>query len=590
VRGYTRRPKRFLLCNSDSMGKGQEGKEDKMRKKNKSRRGDLFRKDLSRREFLKITGGALVGSNLFSESFSNQKSFAQEKVHEPIPPIELFFIEEAGPEIARILIESWGKLGLKVNPTIQPGHIFVPKAYKREYEHIAYCWWSSMPERLDPGFWVSEFYHSRNAKPGGRNWGDYINPNADKLIDQQEQELDQEKRRELVWKIQAEVAKDHPIWYVAHNDLFTLYNSQKWDGLVNMLGCPPNRADTPWSLVNMVPKGREKIFRWGFTIDHGSRNPFAQTNASSFGFFRLIYDRFVQISKELEPVPWAAESWKWVNKTTLDLKIRKGMRFHDGKPVTPEDAAFSFEYVLKHKIPRYGVITANLEGVKLMDDGTIRLFLKRPSASFVGTALIWGHIIPKHIWEKIDKPLDFEDPQLIGSGPFKIREWKKGEKYFFESNKEHFSQPKIDGFYLLIIPSLEAQVGLLESGEIDFIEHRLLAYSLAKEIAKKPNIDLIITPNPGFHEVRPKCTLRPFNDIEFRRAINHAIPRETILKVVMEGQGTMAHNTPITPRNKYWHNPDILIMDFNLDKSREILKKAGYNWDEKGRLCFAKKI
>ena len=560
-----------------------------MEKKNKNRGKDFSKKRLSRREFLKIAGGVAASGSLFLGGPLIKKSISQEKGPEVIPTIELLFIEEAGPEISRMLIDSWGKLGLKVNPTIQPAHIFVPKAYKREYEHVAYCFWSSMPERLEPGFWVSEFYHSRNAKPGGRNWGDYVNPNVDKLIDQQEQELDRGKRKDLIWKIQAETAKDHPIWYVAHNNIFTLYNSSKWGGLVNMLGCPPNRADIPWSLVKMVPKTKEKIFRWGFTIDHGSRNPFTQTNASSFGFFRLIYDRFVQISPELEPVPWAAESWNWVNNTTLDLKIRKGMKFHDGRAVTPEDAIFSFEYVLKNKIPRYGMLTENLEGVKLLEDETVRLFLKRPSASFIGTALVWGHIIPKHIWEKVEKPLDFEDPQLIGSGPFKIKEWKKGEKYLFESNKEHFSQPKIDGFYLLIIPSLEAQIGLLESGEIDMVEHRGLTYDLAKNIARKPNIGFMITDNPGFQEVRPKCTVRPFSDVEFRKALSHAIPRETIVKVVMEGQGIAAHNTPITPKDKYWHNSSIPLVDFNIKKARDIVKKAGYYWDEQGRLCFPRK-
>jgi len=549
----------------------------------------LSKKGLNRRDFLKMTGGTLVGSSLLLGGSLPGKVFAQKKTEEAISDIDILYIEQGGTEALRLMTDAWGKLGLKVNPTVQPAHIVVPRAYDREYEHVVYCFWSSAPERLDAAFWLSEFYHSRNAEKGKRNWGQYINPKADQLIDEQESELDTEKRRDLIWKIQAEVAKDHPIWYVIHDQIFTVYNSKNWKGVVNMLGCPPNRADAPWTLINMEPKGQSKIFRLGFTIDLTGQNPFTQANASSQGLIRLVYDRFVQIAPDLKPVPWAAESWNWVNKSTLDLKVRRGMKFHDGKPVTPEDAAFSFEYLLKHQMPRYGTVTSNLSAVKLLDDGSVRLSLKKPSASFVGSALTYAHIIPKHIWEKVEKPIDFEDPQLIGSGPFKITSWKKGERYFFESHKDHFSKPKMDGFYLILIPSLESQIGLLESGEIDMIENKLLTYSLCKDLTKKPNLSFVSTDNPAFFEMRPKCTTRPFNDVEFRRALHHAIPKEQIVKIAYEGQGVVGHNTPITPKNKYWHNPKIPFVDFNLEKSKAILKKAGYSWNERGRLCLPKK-
>lgn len=181
------------------------GKTDRKGEKNSSAKG------FSRRDFLKITGGVVVGSNLSLGDPFIQRSLGQEKVQEVIPPIEVLYPDTAGPETARIVSEAWEKLGLKINPVIQPSHSLVPRAYNRDYQHIVYCYWSSMPERLDPGYWISEFYHSRNAEKGKRNWGNYVNLKADELIDQQEFELDREKRRDLIWRAQALVAKDHPI-------------------------------------------------------------------------------------------------------------------------------------------------------------------------------------------------------------------------------------------------------------------------------------------------------------------------------------------------------------------------------------------
>jgi peptide/nickel transport system substrate-binding protein len=558
-------------------------------KKEKTKKARTFAgRGISRRTFIKSIGVA-GGGILMGDVLSNY-AFAQPQAGEPIEPLEIVTHNmNTAVEGARLIVEQWRKLGLEVRFTPMPTSALIPKVYSRDYKHFAYVRWATLPERYEPAFWLTQFYHSSKAKKGGRNWGDYVNPKLDALLDEQEQELVMEKRRDLIYTIQADAAADHPIWYTVYHGLCSAYNTKDWTGWVNMLGSPPSAPNAPWNALSVEPKTDRKIFRWAHDTDLISRSPFTQAAGPTQAIVRFIYDRFFQVGQDLKIIPWAAESYNWVDKTTLDLKIRKGMQFHDGKPVTPEDARFSFEYFMKNSIPRYDIVTKNLKDVKLLDSGEVRLYLNDPSASYIGSALVWAHIIPKHVWENVSKPTEFEDPNMVGSGPFSMKEWKRGEVYFFAANKSHFSKPKMDGFYYIIVPALETQIGMLESGEIDLIGIEALPYSQAKELSKNPKLGYMVTENTAFYEIRPRVQVKPFDDVQFRKALHYAIPKKEILKVAHEGLGIPGYNTPITPKNEYWHNSKIPFVEFDLQQSKSILEKAGYTLNKDGRLCFPKK-
>ena len=87
------------------------------------------------------------------------------------------------------------------------------------------------------------------------------------------------------------------------------------------------------------------------------------------------------------------------------------------------------------------------------------------------------------------------------------------------------------------------------------------------------------------YEARPDHNKKPFDDVNFRKAVYHALDRRTLVNY-FGGKATMCRNTPIAPVNKFWHNPNLPAPEFSLDKARAVFKKAGYTWDSKGRLCF----
>ena len=102
---------------------------------------------------------------------------------------------------------------------------------------------------------------------------------------------------------------------------------------------------------------------------------------------------------------------------------------------------------------------------------------------------------------------------------------------------------------------------------------------------EKPFLKVAYTPSHGVYEVRPDMNKKPFSDVHFRKAIYHTLDRRPIVNY-FAGQAIAAHNTPITPLNKFWHNPNLPAPEYNIDKAKEELKKAGYTWNPDGQLCF----
>jgi peptide/nickel transport system substrate-binding protein len=290
-------------------------------------------------------------------------------------------------------------------------------------------------------------------------------------------------------------------------------------------------------------------------------------------------------------IPWAAESWHVVDGTTIDIVLREGMKFIDGKPLTVQDVKFTFDYIQKWKFPSLSRIWESIEIVKIMDGRTIRFKLFKPYAPFFANVLVHAFIAPKHIWEKIPEsvgvtnPMDWPNSNPITSGPYQFVDRKKGEYFHLKANKNHWMPPNFDGLYFIVNPTIDGMMSLLEKGQAEILG-RYIDGRQGKSLDGLPHLKMVVTPNHALHEIRPNLRMKPMNDPMFRQAFQHAINRRAMLDIIHDGYGTISHNTPISPLIKFWNNPDIPVMEFDLDKARKILKSAGYTWDKNGRLCY----
>ena len=210
---------------------------------------------------------------------------------------------------------------------------------------------AGQPDRLEPDFFLSEWFHSSRAVKGGRNYGNFINQEYDKIVDAQRREMDVKKRVELVYKAQKIIAKENPFFGIMHHDYVQVYNKDRVEGVIPVMGNGIGFAYLPWTFYKAKPKTNIREVRVANLNDIHTLNPFATPEVENEGWLRMMYDTILKRDADLNIIPWMAESWKVVDYTTVDIVLRDGMKFHDGKPVTVEDVKFTFDYIIKWKFP-----------------------------------------------------------------------------------------------------------------------------------------------------------------------------------------------------------------------------------------------
>jgi len=448
------------------------------------------------------------------------------------------------------------------------------------------------PERVDPAEWLV----SRAYGMDRRNYGEWVNKEYDEAIRAQARESDMKKRLEYVQKAQKILADDYYITQLGWGpSIIEAYNSAHWEGVVKSKGFGIGSSNMFWTHVNIRPKTSRKRLVVGLTSLIKTTNLFSAGHRfRSIG--RMIYDRLAYMDKELNIIPWAIESWEKLDNRTWDLKLRGGMKFHDGKPVTVEDLKFTFDFMLKYERSIFWTANRFLESVEIKDPakGIVRFRFKEPYGQFETYFLQLNVILPKHLFDGImeaqkvgNNPRQLRIPKPIGSGPFKFGPYKKDAEMLLFANKEHFSAPKIDELLFVVVPSVDGILGRLETQEIDITEDIFLRPSQAAQLKKSKHLEIVKTPDiQWFHAVcRPPWF--PWRDIEFRRAWHHSVDREFLVKVVWEGEGRVPTSNTFLVEGNPWHNPNLPpIPKYDLNQARQILKEAGYSWDKEGRLVY----
>lgn len=496
-------------------------------------------------------------------------------------------------ELARILRPGWEKLGVKVNVQhVTLNSLTAQATGEHNAPQMTANGWGGAPDRIDPDFFITELFHSKRAVKGGSNYGNYRNADYDKLVDAQRAEMDEGKRLEMVREAQRILYRDKPGMVLYYIDYLNAYRTDRIDGVVPVMGSGISLPYIPWTYFDAKPKGSRKLIKTTTQYDIATLNPFATGEVQNASMLRWIYAPFVMRDKDLNPVPWAAESWKIVDPQTVDVTIRVGMKFHDGKPVTIEDVKFTFDFFEKWKFPSYARFTDNIEKVEVTGERTVRFHLKRPYAPFVTNILGYAFIAPKHIWEKIGaeqglkSPADWPNDQAIGYGPFKLAQWKKDEYLRLSANKSWFHPPQLSDVYWLIVPSIDSQIGMLEGGEADMMAWNVTPAQL-KRLKQTPNIDARSAPSHAPREIRFNIELPPFDDVAVRTAFSLATDRKQLVNTLLDGAATPGNDAYVSPKLA-WSDPALKVPEFDIEAARAVLRKAGYFWDSEGRLHYPK--
>lgn len=494
--------------------------------------------------------------------------------------------DPARPEIARMVAQACKSIGWEVEANPIDYNQGIQKVMM---EHDFDMFVVNLPGtaiRIDPDFFVRGVHYSGEHRRGGFNWMGFKNERIDALAVAQSRLMNINERKKAVLEAQELIDKEQPGAPLVYAQMTMAHRSDRLTGLVPQLG---EGIGGFWSDIKMRVAG-DGYSRTGSNTDIKHLNPIAVTDSTEFTELAMIYDRLFRIGPEGEPVPWAASRLNVVDDTTLDVTIRPGMSWHDGKPVTADDVKFTFDYHKKWKAPFFLTALNNLVSVEISGSDTVRIRLDNPSAPFVANVMAVMFIIPKHIWEEIpekagvDDPLKFANDKPIGSGPFKFDHWKRGSELKVSAFGEHFNPPNCAGILRIVYGSQDALAAAIEKGECDRSRY-ILAPALVDRLKTTRNVVAQGYASHGLYHLGYNNKIKPFSDPAFRQALNHIIPRRAIADLVMLGYADPAASV-ISPVNKFWHNPAVKVANEDAKRARELLATAGYKWDARGRLLY----
>ena len=535
----------------------------------------------ARRKFLKQAGAASVAVGASSYGL-----FAR-AAGKPVESMTLLTanatFDPVRPEMGRLITQACKGIGWEVKLAAEDYNLGITKVFKELDFDMFIVRWTGRANRVDPETFTRMMFHQ---KGGYNKWG-YNNSTINDLTDAQQVEMNVDKRRELIHQTQQVLFDDAAASPIVHPSMTNAYREDRLTGLVPQLG---EGIGSLWTDLNVSVKSGDGYVRTGNTVALKNLNPVSVHDSNEFKELRMIYDRLIQVGPDGSIVPWAATSIKAVDSTTVDITLRDGMKFHDGRPVTVEDVKFTFEYCLKWKAPFFVSSLEKFESINITGSNTMRIKLVAPHAPLMINFFAQIFILPKHIWQDIpekvdvDDVLNFANESPVGSGPFQFDYWDRGKEMKVSAFKDHFHAPKCAGIVRIAYGSHDAMAAAIEAGECDRTRY-ILKPSLVQDLNKIDGIVGKGYASHGWYGFMFNHLRGPLQDPVFRVALDMVIPRDVIREVVMSGFATNG-GSPIAPANEFWHNSAIKSRKQDVNKARELLQQAGYTWDGSGKLLY----
>lgn len=343
-----------------------------------------------------------------------------------------------------------------------------------------------------------------------------------------------------------------------------------------------------------VEKQLKTEINYGITSSpEGKFNPLFSNTQYDGNVNALVYDSLLKLNSKIELEPAMAEKYEISEDgKKVVFTLRDGLKFHDGKPVTSKDVKFTLEaigspdyegdlqsYVQSidgFKELQEGKET-EIKGIVCKDDKTVEInFLVSYSPVLINIGTLG--ILPQHIWGSVPVKEWANKADLlakpIGSGAYKLEEFKAGEFVKLSANEDYYKgAPKLKTFTFKVVKEETASAELI-NGSIDLADVSSIKSADIKTM-KDSGVEVKQYPNSKIQYMGFNLRNEILKDINVRSAVAYGIDRQSILKGLLEGKGVII-NTPMVP--SLWSYPKDGLVEYKFDeaKAKELLEKAGY--------------
>ncbi len=299
-------------------------------------------------------------------------------------------------------------------------------------------------------------------------------------------------------------------------------------------------------------------------------DPHQQWNPDSYYVYRNIFDNIVTRDDAGEIVPQIATAWEQVSDTEMVLKIREGVTFHDGSPLTAEDVAYSVRRITNPEFgsPQLGQFN-QIIGAEATGDFEVTLTTNSPYPVLLAQ-LVKLSVVPKKVVEALGDESFNAAP--IGSGPYAFHEWNRGVDVTLSRNDDYWGEAgPFDAAVFAAVPDASTRVANLRAGTADLIVS--IDSDIARQLEGQPGVHVLTAPTERVAFMGMNTTRPPLDDPQVRKAATMAIDREGIVLGILAGGETVAGQMA-TPSH-FGYVDGVEPSPYNLEEAKRIVAETG---------------
>ncbi|MBW1699902.1 MAG: ABC transporter substrate-binding protein [Deltaproteobacteria bacterium] len=287
-----------------------------------------------------------------------------------------------------------------------------------------------------------------------------------------------------------------------------------------------------------------------------------------------IYDALLERDWDTRIKPDLAQSWKIINDTTVEFKLRQGIRFSNGEPFNAQVVKYNFERVAGLLPGAKKTLNArdfkSIKEVQIIDDYTVRLITKYPDP------LLLSYVSRKYMVPiKYTQKDNFKSlaTKPVGTGPYVLKSWMKGAECVLSAKKDYWKgPPKIDEIVFRPIPEDATRIAELQVGSVDLIAN--LKPDNVEEVQSNDNLEVKFVPSSRVAAVWINAEMDKLKDKRVRQAINYALDVNSLIKNVMGGNAYRVSTVAI--KSFVGWDPQEKFYTYDPEKAKKLLAEAGY--------------
>lgn len=331
--------------------------------------------------------------------------------------------------------------------------------------------------------------------------------------------------------------------------------------IIALTGC----GDTGTSASS---EGDKDLLVYAQSAELRTLDPHQATDVYSRRILANVFDRLVEKNEQMELIPGLAESWKYLDDTTVEFKLREGVTFQNGAKFTSEDVKYTLDKarVAPMVVNLYGAI----EEVKVIDQYTVRIKTKESYGPLLHHL---SHITASIMNQDYNEATEDYHINPMGTGAYRIENWFAGDRVILKANENYFrGKPPINEVIVRNIPEENSRIIGLETGEIH-ISQDILSISRLN-VLSDPSLELQEMSSLGVSYLGFNVKRGPLQDVRVRQAIAYAINRDEIIDTILMGSVEKANG--VFGPGVFGYSETSETIGYDQEKAKALMAEAGY--------------